>query len=251
MLVVTTTVRVIDGVHSNTTSSGPAGTTLGLDFVVGVTGLEQGLVDTTTTGDNTNNTTSVGAEDLLGTRGELDTGLALVGVTNDNNVGARGAAKSTTVTDLLLDVAHDGTLGDGAKREDVADCESSVLTSVHELTSVETLVGNEGLSAVAVVVGVTEDDLGKGSTTAGVVNDLLDETASVTVTLSVVESAELSSTLAETRGSGENRASTFTLVADNSSHFSGLTRFDNCGLWILSVSLNFSALSPTWDPIYY
>jgi hypothetical protein len=58
VLVVTTTVRVIDGVHGNTTSLGPA-VTLDLVLVVGVTGLEERLVNATTTGNNTDNTTSV------------------------------------------------------------------------------------------------------------------------------------------------------------------------------------------------
>jgi len=51
MLMVTTTVRMVHGVHSHTTSTGPV-VTLSLVFVVRTASLEQGLVDTTTTGDD-------------------------------------------------------------------------------------------------------------------------------------------------------------------------------------------------------
>ena len=73
-------------------------------------------------------------DDLLGTRGELDAGLALIGVVADNgDVVAGGAAQSTTVTDLLLDVGDNGTLGHGAQGQDVADRQGSVLAGVDEL----------------------------------------------------------------------------------------------------------------------
>lgn len=64
MLVVTTTVRVIDGVHSNTTSTGPR-VPLGTHGVVLPTGLKEGLVDTSTTGDDTDNSSATRADDLL------------------------------------------------------------------------------------------------------------------------------------------------------------------------------------------
>jgi hypothetical protein len=47
VLVVTTTVRVVDGVHRHTTSPGPA-VPLGTHGVVFPAGLEEGLVDTAT-----------------------------------------------------------------------------------------------------------------------------------------------------------------------------------------------------------
>jgi hypothetical protein len=153
MLVVTTTVRVIDGVHGNTTSTGPA-VALGSELIIvsicspvifadvaylvlGTRGLKEGLVGTSTTGDDTNHTTAGGRKNLLGAGGELDTGLALVGVVaDDGNVVTRGTAERTTVTGLVLDVGEDGTLGDGVEGQDVADGESGVLSGVDELLGV-------------------------------------------------------------------------------------------------------------------
>lgn len=189
---------MIDGVHGNTTSLGPR-VALDGELVLGARSLEQGLVGTATTGDDTNHTTGGVLDHLLGTGGQLDTGLALVGVVaNDGHVVAGGTAQSTTVTGLLLDVGHDGTLGHGGQGQDVADGQGSVLAGVDELAGVHALVGDEGLGDHLELVGVTELDLGEGSTTTGVVDDLLHDTAGVAMTLGIVEGTELGRRLVET-----------------------------------------------------
>lgn len=157
------------------------------------------LVGTATTGDDTNHTTRGVLDNLLGTTGELDTGLALLRVlADDGNVVTRGTAKRTPVTRLLLDVGDDGTLRDGSEREDVADGQSGVLSGVDELASVHALVGDEGLGDLLELVGVAELDLGEGSTTTGIVDNVLHNTTSVSMTLSVVKDTELRGGLVET-----------------------------------------------------
>lgn len=189
---------MINGVHGNTTSLGPR-VALDSELVLGTRSLEQRLVGTATTGNDTNHTTGSVLDDLLGTRGELDAGLAVLGVVaDDGNVVAGGTAKSTTVTGLLLDVGDDGTLGHGGEGQNVADGQSGVLTGVDELAGVHALVGDEGLGDHLELVGMAELNLGEGSTTAGIVDDLLDNTTAVTVTLGVVEGAELRRRLVET-----------------------------------------------------
>jgi len=166
--------------------------------VLSARSLKQRLVCSTATSDDTDHTTDGGLDDLLGARGELDTGLALVRVVaNDGNVVTGGTAKSTTVTHLLLDVGDNGTLGAGSEREDVANGEGSVLAGVDELAGVHALVGDEGLGVELEAVGVTEDDLGQGSTTAGVVDDLLHDTTNIAVSLSEIEGTELGGSLVE------------------------------------------------------
>ena len=189
---------MIDGVHGNTTGLGPR-VTLDGELVLGTRSLQAGLVGTATTGDDTNHTTGSVLDDLLSTGGELNAGLALIGVVaDDGNVVTGGTAKSTTVTRLLLDVGDDGTLGHGGERKNVADGELSVLTGVDELAGVHALVGDEGLGDHLELVRVTELDLGEGSTTTGIVDDLLDDTTGVSVALSVVEGTELSGSLVQT-----------------------------------------------------
>lgn len=171
-------------------------------------------------------------DDLLGTRGQLDTGLALIGVVADNgDVVAGGAAQSATVTNLLLDVGNDGTLGHGAQGQDVADGQGSLLSGVDELAGVHAFVGNEGLGHLLESVGVTENDLGEGSTATcsstipssalvlpkkknpnsfppgglfgekltRIVDDVADDTADVAVTLGIIEVAELGRSLVQAR----------------------------------------------------
>ena len=151
------------------------------DLVLGTRSLKERLVCTATTGDDTDHTTAGAGKNLLGTGGELDAGLALIGVVaNDGNVVTGGTAERTTVTVLVLDVGQDGSLGDGVKGQDVANGESGVLSGVDELcnrqtlltsrvfeisnlASVHALVGNEGLGVVLKPVGVAEGNAGQRS----------------------------------------------------------------------------------------
>ena len=165
VLVVTTTVWVVDGVHGNTTSTRPA-VALDTVLVVGTAGLEQWLVNTTTTSNDTDSGTSRAWHRLLHTGRQADTRCGTIGImTNDGRVVTRRAGKRTTVTDLLLDVADNRTLRQRAERQDVTDAQQGLLTAVHELTGVHTLGSNERLSLVLVVVRVTERNTREWCTT--------------------------------------------------------------------------------------
>lgn len=128
---------------------------------------------------------------------------------NDGDVVAGSAAERTAVTNLLLDVGDDGTLGNGAEREDVADGQAGVLAGVDELASVHALVGDESLGVELEAVRVAENDLGERSTTAGVVDDVLHDTTDVAMTLSEVVGPELGGGLVETGVGREDGTTTF------------------------------------------
>jgi len=218
MLVVTTTVGMVDGVHGNTTGLGPA-VALDSELVLGTRSLQEGLVGSATTSNNTDHSSGLGVDNLLGTRGELDAGLALIGVVADNgDVVAGGAAESTTVANLLLDVRDDGTLRHLTEGKDVADGQGSLLSGVDELAGVHALVGDEGLGDLLESVGVTEDDLGEGGTATSIVDDLADDTSKVAVALGIVEVSELSRSLVQARVGREDGSTTLTLVANDSTH---------------------------------
>lgn len=140
--------------------------TLSLVFVECTTGLEQRLVDTSTTSNNTDSCSARARDSLLGTAGQTDTSLILFRrVTDNSSVVAGCPCERTTITGLLLNVANDCTfraLGDG---KNVSDSESSLLAAVDEGTSVQALSGNESLLAELVAVWVPEDDTGKRGTT--------------------------------------------------------------------------------------
>lgn len=80
-------------------------------------------------------------------------------MSNDGYIVARCAAQSSTITSLLLHVCNDSSFWDGAEREDVSDCEVGVLASVDKLTSVHSLVGDEGLGVKLESVWIAEDNL--------------------------------------------------------------------------------------------
>lgn len=179
------------GVHGNASSQNRR-LPLSLGLVMSTASLQEGLIGSSSTSDNANHTTSGVLDHLLGSGRKLDTSLAILRVVADNgNVVAGSTTKRTAVTSLLLDIGDNSSLRHGAKGKNVADSQSSILTGVDELAGVHSLVGNESLGDHLVLVWVAELDLSKGSTTAGVVNDLLHNTTGVTVSLSIVKGAEL------------------------------------------------------------
>jgi hypothetical protein len=191
---VTTTVRVLNGVSCNTTNLGPA-VVLRAEAEVRVTGLEDGLFDTATTSDEADAGAARGGDGLLLAGGELEAGLAgLFVVGDDDAVVAGGLGEGTTVTNLGFDVADDATFGDGAELEDVADGEGSLGTAEDGLAGEHAFGGDEEFLDALELVGVAELDLSEGSTAAGVVGDLLNGATHVAVTLAVVEGAEAGGT---------------------------------------------------------
>ena len=219
MLVVATTVGMIDGVHCNTSNLGPL-VTLGPVLVASATGFGDGLVHTASTSDDADHGAAVGAHGLAGAGGELDAGHVLVSnVRNDSDVVAGSAGEFAAVAGFALQVAHDGTFGHRADGKHVADVELRLLAAVHILSSVHTLGGDEQLLVGAVVVSVTELHLAEGSATAGVVNDVVNNALDVTMALGKIDGAELGSSFAVVGVSSEDGATTLTLCADDATHF--------------------------------
>jgi len=196
VLVVTSSVGMLHGVLGYTTNLGPAVALDGI-LVVGTSGLQQWLVGTTSSGDDTNLGTDGGGDGLLssGWKSELGGSLFLV-VGDDNGIGTRGTGKGTTVTTLGFDVANDGSLGHRVQGEDVSAGQGRLLSAVNELSGVHTLGTEEQFVVLLVSVGVVELDLADGGSSTGVVNDLLDGSLDVTLLLGKVERSELDGSLA-------------------------------------------------------
>ena len=137
------------------------------------------------------------ADGLLHTGRHAKEGLALgVVVTDEGHVSAGGTGQQTAVASVGLHVAYHGTLGHHGKGQHVANSELGLLAEVHEHTGVHALGGTDELLVDLVLVGVAEVNLGKGSTTADIVNDLLYNTLDEAVPLGVVQATKLDGTLA-------------------------------------------------------
>jgi len=181
VLMVATTVRVVNWVHGNTPSTRPV-VTLGLELVVSPTGLKQGLVNPSTTSNDADSCTGTTRDGLFCTRRETDTGLVVFWrMSNDGGIGSGRPGKRTTVADLLLNVADDRSFGKLAHWENVSDVEGSFLATVDESAGVKALGSDEGLLPELVTIRVTEDHTSERSTTARVVDNFLDNTANVAV----------------------------------------------------------------------
>jgi len=209
---------MLDGIHRATTDLGPA-ITLDLELMEVVTGLEHRLVEAAATSDDTNHSTAGGADGLAGAGRKTDTRLlAILGVTDDDAGSAGGLGNVGAVTGLGLQIADDGTFRHHADGKDVTDGKLGLFTEVDELASVETLAGNHQVLAELETVGITEDHAAEGGATTRVVHDLLDQAADVTMTLGIVQGAELGSTLAVLGDRSENAPFTFSLTADDATH---------------------------------
>nr|GMC85212.1 60S ribosomal protein L2 [Ipomoea batatas] len=165
VLVVTTTVRMLHGIHGNTTHLRPA-VPLNAELVISISSFEE---------------------------------CSIIGVvTDNNNVITRAPGKDTAVSNLVLDIANDGTFGDRSERQHVADDEVSLLTTVDELAGVHALGGDEKLLLVLEAERVTEGDASERGAATGVVDDLRHHTLEVAIALAEVEGAEAGGALAVT-----------------------------------------------------
>ena len=159
VLVVASTVGVLNGVHGHTTDLGPF-VTLDMVLVVGTTSLEKRLVKTTTTGNETDRCTGFVGDGLLHARWKADLGTASIFVVGHNDaVGTGSTSECTTISGAVFEVANDSTFGDLVQWKDVSNSDLGLGSAVHELTSVHTLGGKEVLLVVLEPVSVTEHNL--------------------------------------------------------------------------------------------
>lgn len=121
MLLVTTTVGMVDGVHGDTSNLGPA-VSLRLVLVEGGAGSKEGLVGSLATGNHTNHTSACAEDGLSHTGGESDSGLlTILGMTDDDSGGTGGTGEGATISELGLNIGDDGAFGHGVDGQDVAD----------------------------------------------------------------------------------------------------------------------------------
>merc|ERR1719346_142700 len=226
MLVVTTTMRMLHRVHGNTTHLWPA-VPLHSVLVEGSAGLEDRLVDPSTSSNTSNHGTVGRGDNLLRAGGQLHPGLLGVRVVGDDGgVVAGGPGELAAITSLFLKVAHDGSLGHVADGHHVADGKVGLLAAVHELSSVHALSSDEELLLHLVSVRIPEVGHGKGSATAWVVNDFLD----VAMPLGEVDSPESRLALPVLRVRHEDRSRALPLGSDDATHLSCRSESSNKSL---------------------
>jgi hypothetical protein len=181
----------------------------GLVFVICPTSLEQRLVNTSTTSNDSDSGARTAGDGLLCAGWEPDAGLVLIRrVTDDGGIVSRSTCECTAVTKFFLDVTDNGAFRTCRDRKDVTNSELSLLPCIDKGARMEALCGDEGLLSELVTVGIAENDTSKGGTSsvhyklrscgnlywnppASIVNNFLHNTTDVTIALSVIKWTEL------------------------------------------------------------
>jgi hypothetical protein len=190
VLLVTTTEGMVNGIHGNSSDLRPS-LSESSHLVVNSTSLKDRLINSFTGSNETNHSSGMTSEGLSGTGGKLNSGLAqIIGVTDDDSGSTGASGELALITGLVFNVTDGSTFGDLVDGKDVTGGKGSLLTSIDELTSVHSFNGEEMVVLKSVLIGVSEDNLGKGSTTAGIVDDLSDDTLDVTISFSEIEDSE-------------------------------------------------------------
>jgi len=192
VLLVTTTERMVNWIHGNTSNSGPS-LSESLHLVEDITSLEDWLINSFTGSNQTNHSSGFTGEGLSGTRRKLNSGLGkIIGVTNDDSTGTGSSSKLSLITWGIFDIADSSTFRDLVDGEDVTGGQRSFVSSIDELTGVHSFNSQEVASSESVLIRVSEDDLGEGSTTTRIVEDFSDDTLDVTISFSEIENSESS-----------------------------------------------------------
>lgn len=90
---------------------------------------------------HTNNSSVSGGNDLLGSRGEFDSGFLSLGVVGDHSgVVSRGASQLSTVTRLLLQAADDGTLRHDTNRQHITNVQLGYKSEGYNMNSSNTCI---------------------------------------------------------------------------------------------------------------
>jgi hypothetical protein len=199
MLMVTTTVGMLNWILRHTTNLGPA-VTLDRVLVKGSSGLEQGLVSTASSSNDTNLSADCRWNSLLSATGKTQPSGALVVVmSDDNSKGSTSTSKCTAVSKLCLNVTDNCSFRDSRERQDVSYTQGCLLSAIDELTSVHAFCAYDQFGVALIAVGVSELHLGYRSTSTRVVEDFLNYTTNVTMLLSIIECSKLDGALSSTR----------------------------------------------------
>ena len=219
MLMVTTSVGMCSWNHRNSGDDGPH-LFLGAEHVMHATGLEDGLLGSAASSDDADGGAGIGIDGLSNSRGKSDSGAGSVFRLRDHGgEGAGSAGVLSLIASVLLDVADEGTFGDFLDGENVSDGEGSLGSAVDVLSRVKPFGSNVEFSVGSEGVGISELDLGNGSSTAGIVDDFPDDAADEAVALGVVKAAEPHLTFSVECSRLEKRLGvSFLLTSDSSAH---------------------------------
>ncbi len=179
MLVVTTSVGMVHGVHSHTSDSWES-LSQSLELVEQSTSLHDRLLVSSSTGDDTNGGSAEPWDGLSGTWWESDSGSAtIIWVSDNGGVGSWTSGVSTLVSDCGFDVADGGTFWDSVDWEDVTGGDGSFSASEYILSGVGSFSSEEIFGVMFIFIRVSEIDFDEWAATSWIVEDSSDDSLDV------------------------------------------------------------------------
>jgi len=218
MLMITTTMRMLNWVHCNTSNSWPV-ISLSFCLVPGVGSLEEWLICSLSTSADSNHGSAGALNGLSGSGWESDSGLpAVIGVTNDNSWSAWGSGERSSVSEFTFTVWDDGTLWHLIDWKNISNWEGCFGASIDELTCVHSFDSDEILNSLLVSVCISEGNLCEWCTSTSVMNDVLHNTLHIPLSLNIVQCSEPGWSDSVSATWLENKTTSVSLCSDASTH---------------------------------
>lgn len=188
---------MINWIHGHTSDHWPVLSQSSV-FVELSSSLQDGLFGSSSTSNQTNCGSAERVKCLPGSRGKSNScGWAIIGMPDNCGVAPGCSSKSSLVSRLLLQIAHDGTLGHLADRQHVPSGQSglnvySLIKStfgaaVNVLACVGTFRSNEQLGLLLVLIGVPEFNFHQWSSSAWIVEDRFDDPSDIAMSFRIIE----------------------------------------------------------------
>mmetsp|Transcript_25594 Transcript_25594/g.39294 ORF Transcript_25594/g.39294 Transcript_25594/m.39294 type:complete len:216 (+) Transcript_25594:242-889(+) len=190
-------------------------------LVVCSSSLEHRFIRSSSSCDNPDLRPHVALHSFLSSRRKTKTSSSLIFIVGHNNrKSTRSTCKSSTITKFGFHVAYNGSFWDLVEREYVSDRERGLLSAVHKLTGVHSFRAQHEFVVALVAVGIQKLDLCNWCATTRIVNDILHNSANITMSFRIVKRSKLHRTLASSGMSLEDQTLTLSLCLDVFTHIS-------------------------------
>ena len=187
VLVVTTTVGMVNGVHSDTGNLRES-LSQSLEFVPEDTSLHDRLFISSSTSNDTNSGSAASGDSLSWAWWESDSGSASIfRVPNNSGIGSWASGVRSFVSNRWLNVADDSTFSDSVDWEDIADWDGGFPSAEDVLSRVGPFSSQEILSSMLVSVRISEIDFQQRSSSSWVMDHRPDDSFNISLSFSVVK----------------------------------------------------------------
>lgn len=187
MLMITSSVWMVNWVHSDSSNNWEV-FSLSLMSPVLSTSLKNRLFISTSSSNDSDHGSRLAVNSLSDTRRKFDSGLeTILRVGNDSHERSRSSSELSIISFSKLNIGNKGTLRDLTNRQNVTNLKSGFFSTENSLSGKHAFNSQVQFLDFLIVIRIFELDSGNRSTSAWIVEDLLDNTFNKSVSLLVVE----------------------------------------------------------------